>query len=160
MVLLNVVLLNEDCIGMFGYNRRKAKIRRVPTVDPEMESSTSDSSLYQGGREKLLPGGSPSPDASPISSRSWMIVGILYVLLGLVEVLLAGLWRHWIGVVIGFGVAKLGMSLIGIGYTGGYTPTLPPGASILVRLRHIARSIVSFLLFFNNQMYIILCYKI
>jgi uncharacterized protein (DUF1499 family) len=120
---------------MFGRNSKK--VRRNKTYEQMMSEE---------GRDPLLPQRSLSSgpaNKQPLSARAWILLGSLYVLIGTVEILLAAVWRHWLGVAIGFGVMKLGSSLVGLGITGGRAPPLPPGASVVARLRHVAGRIVS-----------------
>lgn len=118
---------------MFG-TRSKSKVRRNRTLDAVMEPHQD--------RDGALPGGVSSSSSSVFSSRMWMAVGILYVTIGCIELVMAALWRHWMGVIIGVGVAKFGTSLIGIGYTGRPTTSLPPSASILARLKFYGSKVV------------------
>jgi hypothetical protein len=58
----------------------------------------------------------------PFPPIVWVCLGILYVILGVIQSFFAALWRWWFGVALGFGCAKTGSSLIGIGLTGAKMP--------------------------------------
>ena len=81
-------------------------------------------------------------DHTTMHPRLWGALGVAYVILGIVQISLATLWRSWFGAAVGFGLAKMGTTLIGIGVTGGRQSPLAPGASLGARWRHMAGAIV------------------
>lgn len=81
-------------------------------------------------------------DHGIMAPHLWAALGVVYIILGLVQISLASIWRWWFGAAVGFGLAKMGTTLIGIGVTGGRQPPLPPGASFGGRMRHMAGAVV------------------
>lgn len=81
-------------------------------------------------------------DHGIMAPHLWAALGVAYVILGLVQFFLATFYRWWLGAALGFGLAKMGTTLIGIGVTGGRQPPLPPGSSFGARMRHMAGAIV------------------
>ena len=71
------------------------------------EAGSSDLRPLLGERETM--------NAHP---KFWLALGTLHVVLGAVQLALAGLWRWWFGLAVGFGSAKMGFTLAGIGMTG------------------------------------------
>jgi len=88
---------------MFG--RRKAK----------RSASVQALRMAEGENEPLL---GTEKHSSTLSPKMWMTLGILYIVLGIMQVTLAALWRWWFGVAIGLSIAKLGSTLLGMGMTG------------------------------------------
>lgn len=72
-----------------------------------------------------------------MNPRLWMVLGVSYVIIGIVELCLAALWRFWLGVALGFGVAKMGTSLCGM--TLAARPPPPPASGCFGWLRNLGR---------------------
>eukprot|EP00887_Chlorella_sp_A99_P007358 scaffold2.g7358.t1 len=102
----------------------------VPQADPSQSDSLDRESLVAGGR-----GGGSAADPPLPHPRLWAVLGAVYIVLGLVEFVYAALWRFWVGIAVGLGVAKLGVSLMGLGMTGGRTPHRPPPVGLKARLK-------------------------
>lgn len=69
--------------------------------------------------------------------RLWLALGISYIGIGVVELCLAALWRFWLGVALGFGIAKMGMSLCGM--TLASRPPPPPARGCLGWIKNLGR---------------------
>jgi len=92
--------------------------------------------------ELLIQDNANKDDQLKLHPKIWSTLGGLYVILGLVQMSLAASW-FWIwGIAAGFGLTKLGTTLIGIGVTGGRQAPLPPGATIFDRFRNFLGAIV------------------
>jgi uncharacterized protein (DUF1499 family) len=102
-----------------------------------------DSVIMDASEEQLLIHDNAVKDGQlMLHPRIWSLLGLIYVILGIIQMALAGLWLWWWGVAAGFGLTKLGTTLIGIGVTGGRQAPLPPGATIMDRLRNVGGAIV------------------
>lgn len=74
---------------------------------------------------------------SQLHPRLWMFLGCSFVVIGLVNVVLAALWHFWLGVALGFGVAKMGTSLCGM--TLAARPPPPPARGCFGWLKNLGR---------------------
>jgi uncharacterized protein (DUF1499 family) len=92
--------------------------------------------------EPLIQDNANKDDQLKLHPKIWSALGGLYVVLGIIQMSLAALWFWWWGIAAGFGLTKLGTTLIGIGVTGGRQAPLPPGASFLDRFRNFLGAIV------------------
>lgn len=92
---------------MFG---RRKKQRDLPVVASIPVARSKE------GMNEQIPVVKETP--MPFPPMVWVAIGILYVILGVIQSFFAALWRWWFGVALGFGCAKTGSSLIGIGLTG------------------------------------------
>jgi uncharacterized protein (DUF1499 family) len=81
-------------------------------------------------------------DQLMLHPKIWSALGFLYVCLGIIQMIAAALWLWWWGVAVGFGLAKLGTTLIGIGVTGGRQTPLPSAPTFLDLIKHVAGSVV------------------
>lgn len=77
----------------------------------------------------------------PVSPKLWLVLGVVYILLGCIQLVLAALWGHWFGMAAGLSIGKMGFSLAGLGLTGGKPPPAQ-GTGVHARLRAAARAAV------------------
>lgn len=113
---------------------------RQPRKAPAKGRSPRYSLATMSDQESLLPtrsGVKIHTSDAPVHPWFWTALGGIYVCLGIVQLTVALVWRWWFGVAIGFGITKLGTSLLGLGLTGGRPPSGPPsGSSAFVHMKH------------------------
>ena len=73
--------------------------------------------------EEMLLVANRSSGAS-VHPRWWMLLGAVYVVLGLTLIIMAGCWLWLLGCMFGIGILKLGTTLIGIGVSGEFSASL------------------------------------
>jgi uncharacterized protein (DUF1499 family) len=116
---------------MFGA-RRHRPVKFNKSIDMDQES------LLANSANPSLTARSSRNEVKPIPAYFWVFLGSLYILLGVMQLILAAIWKWWFGVAIGFGIGKLGTSLLGLGATSAPPQQPPPGASSFAHLKHAA----------------------
>ena len=66
-----------------------------------------------------------SSSSGAADSCYWMTVGCIFVILGTTHCVLSILYHYWLGVAVGFSLAKTGLTAIGMGYVSQHQKRLP-----------------------------------
>ncbi|KAL4857462.1 hypothetical protein ACK3TF_002330 [Chlorella vulgaris] len=116
-------------------NREKDKRKRLPyaarsgQVKKRLAKNKTKSAKNQKGKGLTMAeaGTTHLPAVErgqTLHPRLWLVLGIAYICIGLVNLCLAALWRFYLGIALGFGLAKMGTSLCGM--TLASRPPPPP----------------------------------
>lgn len=113
--------------GRRGLSQKKKRnshqsLLTVMASDLVLDSPAAESSRYQ------------------LHPKLWMALGVAYIVTGVVELCLAALWRFYLGIALGFGLAKMGTSLCGM--TLATRPPPPPSRGCFGAIKNQGRRLL------------------
>ena len=122
----------------FGKRKQKSTHKRSRSLLVMMnENQDEDEYLLDASGQQR------SPFTHSLHPKVWSFLGVLYIILGISQAILAITWFWYLGVAIGLSIAKLGSTLLGIGITGGGSQTsLPPSSTFKQKLQHCGFAII------------------